>query len=95
MKLNYVIVILCIGCVCVCPSVSICHKSAMVGHIGGLELMGIGLEASFDQPTLRYKEIAGTSKNKGTSLWNFATNSKLRKFRHGIGPICRLQRVVN
>jgi len=22
--------------------------------------------------------------NKGTSLWNFVTNSQLRKFRHGI-----------
>ena len=27
------------------------------------------------------------SKNKGTSLWNFVLNSRLRKFRHGISIV--------
>ena len=33
-------------------------------------------------PTPCYKEIGIPFKNKGTSLWNFAPNSGLRKFRH-------------
>ena len=30
---------------------------------------------------------SGTFKNKGTSLWNFAPNAGLRKFRHGISVV--------
>ena len=37
-------------------------------------------------PTLCYKEIHIFSK-KGTALWNFAPNSRLRKFRHGISIV--------
>jgi len=35
-------------------------------------------------PTLCYTEIHVPSKIRVTSLWNFAPNSGLRKFRHGI-----------
>ena len=37
-----------------------------------------------------YSAVKGNSsifKNKGTSLWNFAPNSGLRKFRHGISIV--------
>jgi len=39
------------------------------------------------------KENSVISKNKGTSLWNFALNSGLRKLRHGISIVTT--RVVN
>jgi len=38
-------------------------------------------------PTLCFKEIQVSSKNKGTSLWNFVPNSGLRKFRHSISIV--------
>jgi len=46
-----------------------------------------GMGASFD---LSYTVLYGNSctfKNKGTSLWNFAPNFGLRKFRHGISIV--------
>jgi len=38
--------------------------------------------ASFDLSWTVLSGNSGTSKNKGTSLWNFATKSGLEKFRH-------------
>ena len=38
-------------------------------------------------PTLCYTEIHVPSKIRVTSLWNFAPNSGLRKFRHGISIV--------
>jgi len=44
------------------------------------------------RPTFKYivlkrNSVRPISKNKGTSLWNFALNSGLRKFRHGISIV--------
>ena len=41
-------------------------------------------ELSSSYPTLCCREIQVPSKKKGTSLWNFAPNFGLRKFRHSI-----------
>ena len=38
-------------------------------------------------PTLCYKKNSCTFKNKGTFLWNSATNSGLTKFRNGISIV--------
>jgi len=37
----------------------------------------------FHLPYAVFKEIRVTSKNKGTSIWDFAPHSGLEKFRHG------------
>jgi len=42
---------------------------------------------SFLPPYTVLKGNSVTSKNKGTSLWNFVLNSGLRKFRHGISIV--------
>jgi len=43
-----------------------------------------GMGASFQLSCTAFKWNCIISKNKGTFLWNFIPNSRLRKFRHGI-----------
>ena len=57
-----------------------------------------GMEASFDHPTLHFKEIRV---NGVTSPWNFFLNSGLRKFCHSVSfvehavNLARERRTVN
>ena len=65
---------------CLCLRLSVTSRSAIETN------KQIGLVLAWELPstyaTLYYKEIRVPPKNKGSSLWNFAHNSGLRKFRH-------------
>ena len=77
-------------CLSICLSVclSVCHKSVFCRNWwtdrAGFFSTGASFLPSFEAcyPTLCCKGNSGIFKNKGTSLWNFAPNSGLRKFRH-------------
>jgi len=49
-------------------------------------------EAFFDQSYTVFDGNSGVYKNKGTSLWNFFLNSRLRKFCDGISIV---ERAIN
>jgi len=76
-------------CLSVCLSVTGRFSIEMDGQIALVLLHG-----SFLRPVLHsiVRKFIGAFKNKGTSLWNFAPNSGLRKFRHGISIV---ERVIN
>jgi len=65
---------------CLCLRLSVTSRSSIETD------KQIGLVLAWELPstyaTLYYKEIRVPPKNKGSSLWNFAHNSRLRKFRH-------------
>ena len=70
---------------CVCPSVSLSVTSRYcIETTRQIELVLAG-KLPLTYPKLYYKEIP--PKNKGTSLRNFASNSRLRKFRHGLSMV--------
>ena len=64
-------------CVCVCPSVT---SRCPIETAQRIELV-FGLGASLDLSYTVLGGNSGISKNSGTSLWNVAPNSGLRKFR--------------
>ena len=76
------------GPVSVCLSVS--HKSVFYWSGWTIELV-FGVEASFDQSYTVFWGNSHIYKNKGTSLWNFFLNSRLRKFRNGMS----IERAIN
>ena len=53
---------------------------------GRIELV-FGMAAFFHLSYTVLKGNSGISKNNDTSLWNFAPNSGLTKFRHGISIV--------
>jgi len=75
--------------VCVCVSVCLCLSLTSRCSIETDEQIGLVFLAR-DLPSTyhtRYKENSGNFKNKGTTLWNFAPKSGLRKFRHSISIV--------
>ena len=65
-------VVMCLSiCVCVCLSQAVCVKMTTQIEL----VFGIGFPLTY--PQLCCKEIRIPSKNKGTSLWDFAPNSGL------------------
>jgi len=67
-------------------SVSVCHKSVFYRN-GWTNRAGFW-HGSFLRPILHcVVKNSGSFENKGISLWNFAPNSGLRKFRHSISII--------
>ena len=72
-------------CPCLCLSVTSRCSTKTAERIG----LVFGMGASFDQSYTVLKGNSCTFKNKGTSLWNFASNSGLRKFRHSKSSVYR------
>jgi len=65
-------VVMCLSiCVCVCLSQAVCVEMTTQIEL----VFGIGFPLTY--PQLCCKEIRVPSKNKGTSLWDFAPNSGL------------------
>jgi len=72
---------------CLCLSVT---SRCSIEVVGRIELV-FGVEASFHQSYTVFWGNSHIYKNKGTSLWNFFLNSRLRKFRNGIS----IERAIN
>jgi len=70
------------------PSVclSVCHKSVFYRN-GWMIRAGFGIGASFCLSYAVLQRNSCTFRNKGTSLWKFAANSGLNKFRHSISIV--------
>jgi len=67
---------------CVCPSVRPSHAGIFFETTGRIEVV-FGMWAIFTYPVQFLQRNWDTSVNTGTTLWNFAPNSGLGKFRHG------------
>jgi len=70
-------------CLSVCLSVT---SRCSIETDERIELV-FGVWAPFHPSYTVLKGNSVISKNKGTSLWNFFLNSRLRKFRHGISIV--------
>jgi len=68
---------------CLCLSVT---SRSSIETAERIELV-FGMRASFHPSYTVLKRNSVISKNKGTSLWNFFLNFRLRKFRHGISIV--------
>jgi len=73
------------GPVSVCVRLSVTSRSS-TKTAERIELV-FGMWASFHPSYTVLKGNSVTSKNNGTSLWNFVLTSGLRKFRHGISIV--------
>ena len=82
--LHYTVLVRVLAMALVCLSVTSRSSVDMAKRIGLVLVFGMGLLSTC--PTLYGKEIRLPQK-KCTSPWNFAHNSELRKFFHGISIV--------